>query len=503
MKIFSTQQIAVIDQFTIEQEPISDLDLMERASLQMTNWIVQNISNEKKLMFFAGPGNNGGDALAVARLLADLDYQCEMFVLDFRKGLKGAPAQNLIRLKEQGKVLVQMIASEDDLPVIEKEHVVLDGLFGSGLNRMLDGLPATIVERVNASGAKVVAIDIPSGLMGEDNSTNDMSRIVKAEHTLTLQFPKLSFFFPEHEALLGKVEVLPIGLHPQVMEETETPYCLLEPDLLAQKLIRRSKFSHKGTFGHALLIAGSYGKIGASVLAANACLRSGVGLLTAHLPHSGYPIMQTALPEAMCSIDPSDLMFTEFPSLDQFSAIGIGPALGLKPNSRRALKQLLEAKPGKIVLDADALNILSMHPEWLKLLPVGAILTPHPKEFERLVGESSNSYTRLQKQRDFAREYQVYVVLKGAHTSIATPDGKVYFNNTGNPGMATAGSGDVLTGIILGLLAQAYEPLDAALLGVWIHGVAGDLAAERSGYHALIASDVIQSLGKAFLSLRK
>ncbi len=503
MKIFSTQQIAVIDQFTIEQEPISDLDLMERASLQMTNWIVQNISNEKKLMFFAGPGNNGGDALAVARLLADLDYQCEMFVLDFRKGLQGAPAQNLIRLKEQGKVLVQMIASEDDLPVIEKEHVVLDGLFGSGLNRMLDGLPATIVERVNASGAKVVAIDIPSGLMGEDNSTNDISRIVKAEHTLTLQFPKLSFFFPEHEALLGKVEVLPIGLHPQVMEETETPYCLLEPDLLAQKLIRRSKFSHKGTFGHALLIAGSYGKIGASVLAANACLRSGVGLLTAHLPHSGYPIMQTALPEAMCSIDPSDLMFTEFPSLDQFSAIGIGPALGLKPNSRRALKQLLEAKPGKIVLDADALNILSMHPEWLKLLPVGAILTPHPKEFERLVGESSNSYTRLQKQRDFAREYQVYVVLKGAHTSIATPDGKVYFNNTGNPGMATAGSGDVLTGIILGLLAQAYEPLDAALLGVWNHGVAGDLAAERSGYDALIASDVIQSLGKAFLSLRK
>ncbi len=503
MKIFSTQQIAVIDQFTIEQEPISDLDLMERASLQMTNWVVQNISNEKKLMFFAGPGNNGGDALAVARLLAGLDYQCEMFVLDFRKGLQGAPAQNLIRLKEQGKVLVQMIASEDDLPVIEKEHVVLDGLFGSGLNRMLDGLPATIVERVNASGAKVVAIDIPSGLMGEDNSTNDISRIVKAEHTLTLQFPKLSFFFPEHEALLGKVEVLPIGLHPQVMEETETPYCLLEPDLLAQKLIRRSKFSHKGTFGHALLIAGSYGKIGASVLAANACLRSGVGLLTAHLPHSGYPIMQTALPEAMCSIDPSDLMFTEFPSLDQFSAIGIGPALGLKPNSRRALKQLLEAKPGKIVLDADALNILSMHPEWLKLLPVGAILTPHPKEFERLVGESSNSYTRLQKQRDFAREYQVYVVLKGAHTSIATPDGKVYFNNTGNPGMATAGSGDVLTGIILGLLAQAYEPLDAALLGVWIHGVAGDLAAERSGYHALIASDVIQSLGKAFLSLRK
>ncbi|MHA7110538.1 NAD(P)H-hydrate dehydratase [Sunxiuqinia elliptica] len=503
MKIFSTQQIAVIDQFTIEHEPITDLDLMERASLQMTNWVVQNISNEKKLMFFAGPGNNGGDALAVARLLADLDYQCEVFILDFGKGLKGAPAQNLIRLKEQRKVLIQMIASEDDLPVIEKEHVVLDGLFGSGLNRKLEGLPANIVQGINASGSKVVAIDIPSGLKGEDNSTNDRSRIVKAEHTLTLQFPKLSFFFPEHEALLGKVEVLPIGLHPKAIEETETSYCLLERELLTQKLIRRSKFSHKGTFGHALLIAGSYGKIGASVLAANACLRSGVGLLTAHLPHSGYPIMQTALPEAMCSIDPSDLMFTEFPSLDQFSAIGIGPALGLKPNSRRALKQLLEAKPGKIVLDADALNILSMHPEWLKLLPVGAILTPHPKEFERLVGESSNSYTRLQKQRDFAREYQVYVVLKGAHTSIATPDGKVYFNNTGNPGMATAGSGDVLTGIILGLLAQAYEPLDAALLGVWIHGVAGDLAAERSGYHALIASDVIQSLGKAFLSLRK
>nr|MBD3622218.1 NAD(P)H-hydrate dehydratase [Sunxiuqinia sp.] len=373
----------------------------------------------------------------------------------------------------------------------------------SGLSRKLDGLPLQITEKVNHSNAMVVAIDIPSGLFGEDNSENDLTAVIRADYTLTFQFPKLSFFFPEHGELVGKWGVLPIGLHPDVIAKTETPFCFLNEEEIAKKIPVRKKFSHKGTYGHALLIAGSYGKVGAALLASKACFRSGVGLLTAHIPHSAYQIIQTAIPEAMCSIDASDLMFTEFPDLTQFSAVGAGPGLGVKPNSRKALLRLLEASPSKLVLDADALNILSLHPEWLELLPEKSILTPHPKEFERLVGKTDDSYTGLQVQSAFSKKYQVIVVLKGAHSRITSPDGQVFFNTTGNPGMATAGSGDALTGIILGLLAQGFEPLEAALVGVFVHGLAGDLAATQFDELSLVASDLIENLGKAFLQLRK
>ncbi|WP_159520867.1 NAD(P)H-hydrate dehydratase [Sunxiuqinia indica] len=503
MKLFTTKQIATIDQFTIQNEPIPDIDLMERASLQIANWLIHHISNEQKLIVFAGPGNNGGDALAIARLMAEHNYLCEVYLLNFGKDLTGSPAENRTRLEDQNKVSLTVIQEEDLIPDIPADTVVLDGLFGSGLSRKLEGLPLQIVQKINASEATVVTIDIPSGLFGEDNSENNLKNIVHADYTLTFQFPKLSFFFPEHEKILGEWDVLPIGLHPEAISQTESPFHYLTKQETANRLINRDKFSHKGTYGHALLIAGSYGKIGAAVLASKACLRSGVGLLTAHIPHTGYQIMQTTVPEAMCCIDPSDLMFTEFPTLDQFSAVGVGPGLGLKPNSQRGLKQLLEAKPDKLVLDADALNILSMKPEWLDLLPENSILTPHPKEFERLAGATTDSYSRLQLQLSFSAKHKVIVVLKGAHTCITTPSGEVYFNTSGNPGMATAGSGDTLTGILLGILAQDYTPLETAQLGVFIHGLAGDLAAKEIGEVSLIAEDLIQHLGKAFLTLKK
>ncbi len=501
MKIFSTKQIAEIDQYTIKHEPVADVDLMERASLQVVNWLIHHISNEKKLVFFAGPGNNGGDALAIARMMAELDYTCEVYLLSFGKELQGSPAINRERLKAQAKVKLIVVETEADIPLIDSDNVVLDGLFGSGLSRVLDGLPALITQQINKSGATVVAIDIPSGLFGEDNSMNDLSKVVRADYTLTFQFPKLSFFFPEHERLLGDWQVLPIGLHPVVIDEMQTPYLFLTEDFISSKLIKREKFSHKGTFGHALLIAGSYGKVGAAVLASKACLRSGVGLLTTHIPHTGYPIIQNTVPEAMCSIDPSDLMFTEFPALEQFTAVGVGPGLGQKTNSQKGFRELLLAKPSKLVIDADALNILSMKREWLKLLPENTVLTPHPKEFERLVGEAADSWTRLQLQLQFSKQYKVIVVLKGAHTCITSPDGQVFFNTTGNPGMATAGSGDVLTGIILGLLAQDCSPLDAALLGVYIHGLSGDLFVAENSQEAMIASDLIEGLKKVFRQL--
>jgi hydroxyethylthiazole kinase-like uncharacterized protein yjeF len=503
MKIFTTRQIAAIDRFTIEHEPVSDVDLMERAALQIVNWMIHKIQVSRKLLFYAGPGNNGGDAMAVARMMANRNYTCELFLLDLGKELKGSPAINLKRLEDHGKVKITRIVSEADLTSIPSDAVVIDGLFGSGLGRQLDGLAEKIVAAINASGALVVAIDIPSGLFGEDNSSNDLSKVVKASYTLTFQFPKLSFFFPEHEILLGQWEVLPIDLHLEAIAMTETPFYFLNPGFIASKLMKRNKFAHKGNFGHALLIAGSRCKIGAAVLASRACLRGGAGLLTTHVPNPAMPVIQIAVPEAMCSADASDLMFTEFPDLSLFTAVGVGPGIGMKPNCQKALHELLEKKPEKIVLDADALNILSTQREWLDLLPENAILTPHPKEFERLTGPVKDSWSRLQLQMQFSEKYKVIVVLKGAYTCITFPNRQVFFNTTGNPGMATAGSGDVLTGLILGLLAQPYLHEDAALLGVYLHGLAGDIAAGQNGQEALTSGDLTDNLGKAFMHLKK
>jgi len=502
MKIFSTRQIAAIDKYTIEHEPVSDIDLMERASRQITSWLIQHIPDGKPLVVFAGPGNNGGDALAVTRMMAEHGYPAKLYMVNLGKELQGSPAINRQRLDEQGKAGLFTIRSEADFPVLTGNELVIDGIFGSGLTRPLTGIPEKLAGLINNSGCQVVAIDIPSGLFGEDNSQNDLTKIVHASQTLTLQFPKLSFFFSEHHKILGNWEVLPIGLHPDAVSEFQTPYYFLNREFISGKIPKREKFSHKGTYGHTLLIAGSYGKMGAAVLASKGCLRAGTGLLTCHIPNSGYKIIQMTVPEAMCSIDPSDLMFTGFPDLGPYTAIGVGPGLDKKKNTCRALKELLIASSEKkIVIDADALNILSENKECLDLLPANAILTPHPKEFERLAGESSNSYEQLQKQIDFSAKYKVIVVLKGAHTRICMPDGRVYFNTTGNPGMATAGSGDVLTGIISGLLAQHFSAEDAALTGVFLHGLAGDLAAKETGEYSVVAGDIINYLGKAFLAL--
>ncbi|PTN10238.1 NAD(P)H-hydrate dehydratase [Mangrovibacterium marinum] len=501
-KIFTSRQIAELDQYTMQNEPISNIDLMERASLQLANWIVQNIVNERLLYFFVGPGNNGGDALALARLMANVDYRCRVFLLDLGHSLTGAPEVNLVRLQQQMKAEITVLATAVDFPEIPDDALIVDGLFGSGLSRPLQGLPLEVVNYLNSQPAEILAIDIPSGLFGEDNAGNPLENVIRATYTLTFQFPKLCFFYSETEDLIGVWEVLPIGLHEEGIVQKQTSYFFVDTDDVAALLKVRSLFAHKGTFGHGLLVAGAYGKMGAAVLAAKGCLRSGVGLLTAHVPHSGTAVLQTAVPEAMCSIDASDLMFTEFPDLKQFSAVGVGPGIGTKSNSQRALKELLLAQPDALVLDADALNILSMHKEWLDLLPANAIVTPHPKEFERLTEATGDNYSRLQSQQAFSRKYGVIVVLKGGFTSISLPDGDIYFNTTGNPGMATAGSGDVLTGIILGLLAQHYRPKEAALLGVYLHGLAGDLAANHLGYEALLASDIVAHLGEAFSLLQ-
>lgn len=501
MKLFTTKQIAELDEFTIENEPISDIDLMERAALQITHWVIKRFSNEQRIVFFAGPGNNGGDALAIARQLADFDYQCEVYFVDLGKELQGSPKINWLRLVEQQKVKLSRMINENDFPKIEITDLIIDGLFGSGLSRALEGFPAAVVQKINQLNNTVISIDIPSGLMGEDNSKNRLDSIVRANFTLTFQFPKISFLFVENEIYTGKWEVLPIRLHPDGIESILSEFQYIEQNDVQKNFLPRTKFSHKGTFGHALLIAGSYGKMGAAVLASKACLRSGAGLLTTHIPRLGYNVLQTAVPEAMVSIDQHDSMFTEFPDLNTFSAVAIGPGMNKKQNSKKALCELLDKVSIPLVIDADGLNILAENKDWLQKLPENTILTPHPGEFARLVGESENSYCRLQKQLEFSKKYNVILVVKGAFTCITTPSGKVFFNSSGNPGMATAGSGDVLTGVILGLLAQGIKPHNAAVLGVFIHGLAGDKAADKYSETSLIAGDIIQNLGKAFLKI--
>ena len=501
MKVFTTSQITTLDRFTIENEPVSDIDLMERASLQITTWIVKKFDHSNKIAVFAGPGNNGGDALAVARLLADQNYLIDLYIPEISHGLSASAEINLDRLEAQGLVKITRFAESDPVPVLKSYQLLIDGLFGSGLSRPLSGFSSLIVKHINNSGLTVLSIDIPSGLMGEDNSANDYQSIIKADYTLTLQFPKLSFFFKENDAFVGNWDILPIGIHPKGIDATKTAWHYIDHETAHSLRKRRSKFSHKGTYGHALLMAGSDGKTGAAVLAAKACLRSGPGLVTVHIPRSGVQIIQTALPEAMVSADLSDELITQVPSLDPYQAVGIGPGIGKSDKTQTALYNLITSWKKPIVIDADGLNILSANADWLNLLPENSILTPHPLEFARLYGKAATSFELVNRAREFAQKYKVYLVLKGANTTVACPDGNCWFNSTGNPGMATGGSGDVLTGILTGLLAQGYFPLDASLLGVYIHGLTADILVELSSEESLIAGDIADHLGKAFATL--
>ena len=502
MKIFSTDQVKILDKYTIDHEPISSIDLMERAATVFFHWIQQHLTRSE-MYVFSGAGNNGGDALVIARLAKECGWNVKVFLLKSSKYSQDLKI-NIDKYKNSSNSYITTINNENDFPVIPKNVTIIDGLFGSGLNRPVAGLSGELIKHINASGGYVVAIDIPSGLMGEDNTENTQETVIKASVTLSFQYPKLSFLFPENEIFVGDWHVLDIGLHADIIDNTPSKWQLLTHDLVKKLLPSRKKFSHKGTYGHGLLISGSYGKMGAAVLASKSCLKSGIGLLTVHVPRLGYEIIQTAVPEAMVSIDRSDILFSEFPDINDYDAVGIGPGIGLKINSGKGLYQLLENINDKpLVIDADGLNLLSQHEDWLTMLPENTILTPHPKEFERLAGSWKSDYQRLKLLTEFSSRYNVITVLKGAHTTISLPDGTCYFNTTGNAGMATAGSGDVLTGIILALLSQGIIPHKAALLAVYLHGLSGDIYVSKESEEGLCASDIISNLGIAFREIKK
>lgn len=503
MKILPTSLIKELDALTIQEEPIASIELMERAAMALTEAICSRYPHpEQPFILFAGPGNNGGDALAVARLMADRGYRPEVFLFNPKGKLSDDCASNRERLLEEERVTLHEVNTQFVPPRLTAETVVVDGLFGSGLNKPLSGGFAAVVRFINASPATVISIDMPSGLMGEDNSFNQPQHIIRADLTLSLQLPKLAFLLPENETYVGEWQLLDIGLSKKGLETLQTAYQLSESSYFKGLFPRRNKFAHKGDFGRALLIAGSEGMAGAAVLAARACLRCGVGLLTTHVPFCNNFIQQTSVPEAMTDIDVHERFFSEAVDSDRYRAVAIGPGLGTARLTEQAVLEQIGTTLCPMVIDADALNLLAGHTELLQQLPKGSILTPHPGELERLVGKCTDGYERLQRARALAEESKAVVVLKGAYSAVIAPDGNVWFNPSGNPGMATGGSGDALTGILLALLAQGMESLTAARLGVYLHGVAGDLAAQSVGETSLIAGDLIRFLPEAISSIR-
>ncbi len=501
MKIFEASQIKEIDQYTIVNEPISSLNLMERAATAFATRVMSRWKSETSVVVFAGPGNNGGDALAVARLLLERGYQVQVYLFNPDSHLSPdcEANRNYLYAAIQKEHFVEVSKGvRFEMPELNPGTLVIDGLFGIGLSRPLEGGFAAVVRYINDSQATVVAIDMPSGLMAEDNSGNTARHIVHAHYTYTFQFPKLSFFFPENECFVGEWEVLDIALSDECIRMMETSYCLTEEKDIRAMIRPLSRFAHKGTQGHALLIAGSQGMAGAATLASKACLRSGVGKLTVHIPSENVLIQQISVPEAVLSQDSSFSCFSESVDPAPYQALGIGPGLGYAPETLKAFSKQLYNLQKPLVLDADALTLLSSQITLLRELPVGTILTPHPKELEKLVGPCEDMYDRLQMASELASSCQLYVVLKGAYTAVVCPDGRFCFNPTGNPGMATAGSGDVLTGVLLALLAQGYTPEEAAILGTYLHGLAGDLAAQELGMRGMTSADIAAYLPQAW-----
>lgn len=503
MKIFTAAQLRMLDAYTIEQQSITSLDLMERAAKAFTDALMARWGAETSVKIFAGPGNNGGDALAVARLLAGNKYSdIEVYLFNTSGKLSDDCNANFQRLRDVPEVKLTEITTQFVPPTIGSSDLIIDGLFGTGLSRPLNGGFASVVKYINASGATIVSIDIPSGLMCEDNTYNVMNHIVHAHYTFTFHSPKLAFLFSEHEKYCGTWTVLDIGIQEPADERTETPFILTEKADIKAMLRPRSRFSHKGTVGHALLIAGKRGMAGAAIMASRACMRSGAGKLTLHTPECNMPLVQVAVPEVVVQADRDADCFCRSVDTSAFDALAIGPGIGTASETAQAfIEQVRQAKCPTLI-DADAINILGMHRGWITQMPKGCIFTPHKKELFGLISNTNNSYEELERTRELAQRQQVYIIVKGAFSAVCTPSGNVYFNTTGNAGMATAGSGDVLTGIILALLAQDYSPEQACRFGVFLHGLAGDMALENQSEESLIATDIIDNIGKAFKHLK-
>jgi ADP-dependent NAD(P)H-hydrate dehydratase / NAD(P)H-hydrate epimerase len=499
-KILSVPQIREADAFTIANEPITSVDLMERAGHACFSYMSRFIPLDDQVGVVAGRGNNGGDGLVIARLLHDRGYSVTVFLVG--NDTTGSPdfMVNLERLQQLGVQPVSLDDGLDDL-VFEAFDWLVDALFGSGLTRPVTGLSGRVIDAMNHARSHVVSIDIPSGLFADTFTSPLTGSIVEADTTLSLELPKLAMLMPSCYLYTGLWKVVSIGLHKGFLRTVYSPYRIFCREDAVAVFMLRDRVSHKGNHGHGMLVAGSRGKGGAALLAAHAALRSGIGLLTAAIPEVLELPFHVSLPEAMLRVDPlhDETLLRE--DLDHFEAIAMGPGCGVGHDAEQLLKGVIQSHRQKLLLDADALNLLSMYPEWLCDLPENTILTPHPKEFDRLAGKAQNDFHRLELAAQFARHNKCVVVLKTAFPVVVTPHGTCTFSVQGNAGLAKGGSGDALTGVILGLLCRGYPAENAALLGVWLHARAATLVAETTGLDAMLPSDVIRMLGKAFREL--
>ncbi|MBL6962587.1 MAG: NAD(P)H-hydrate dehydratase [Bacteroidetes bacterium] len=501
MKILNRQQIREADAYTIQHDPIASIDLMERAAGLFVKRLLKKIKNTRIIHIFCGKGNNGGDGLVAARLLIQKNFSVKTYIVEYSHQSSADFAINFERLKELESAEIIHLDQDSDFPLLDAEDTLIDAMWGSGLSRPIEGFACSIIENINNSQAEIIALDIPSGLFCDE--LNSDPAIVQADHVISFQSPKLSFFIPENQDYVKSWECVDIGLNQDFINKLETTFQLTEPSEIKQLFRPRDHFDHKGKFGHALLISGSLGKMGAAVLASSACIRSGIGLITVNVPMSGNAIIQTAVPEAMSIPDPELNHISQSPDLQPYTAVGIGPGIGTNTMTVKAFQTLLEQLQLPLVIDADGINILSLNPGLLKLLPAGSILSPHIGEFDRLAGKSDHHYQRLEKLIQWAKKLKSIIILKGRYTAIANSDGQVYFNPTGNPGMATAGSGDVLTGMILAFVAQSYPLLTASKIAVYLHGLAGDSAAKKLTETSLKAGDINSHIPKAIKKLLK
>lgn len=493
MKILSSQAIREIDAKTIEYDGIFSHELMEKAATAFYDNFINRYPNpQKTIALFCGTGNNGGDGLAVARALHLTGFEVKVFVVKISDKYSHDCALNLERAQKTG-VPISTVHTNHDIPEMSRFDIIIDAIFGTGLSRELSGLAKDVIDCINKSKKIVLSIDVSSGLF-LDKFT---SFAVEATETITFQIPKLALFLPENAKFVGKLSTVDIGLNAQAIEEAETDICLLTSQNISSKLKPLTKFAHKGTQGHALIIGGSLGKIGAVSLASKATLKSGCGLVTAYVPQCGLIPLQSNFPEAMVIQDNnpshiSSILFNIKPD-----AIAIGMGMGKHEETQQAFQLFLQHNKTPLVVDADALNILSENSDWLSMLQSNTILTPHPGELSQLIGHWENDFHKIELTRAFAQKYQVIVIVKGAHTLIIDST-HMYVNSSGTPALATAGSGDVLSGILAGLLAQGYDPMEAAQVGVFIHGMTATITSDEINPRAFIAGDIIDNIGRVY-----
>ncbi|MBT0608732.1 NAD(P)H-hydrate dehydratase [Aequorivita echinoideorum] len=500
MKIFSAEQLYEADKITLEKQQITSAELMERAGEQVFQWLHQRLNAAQvPIHIFCGIGNNGGDGLVVGRLLIQHGYNVHTYVVNCSDKRSKNFLINYDKIKNVSKKWPALMKSEADFPQINSEDIIVDAIFGIGLNRCPDGWVKKLIQYLNESNAYKLAIDIPSGLYA-NMPLDNAEAVLKANFTVTFQTPKMAFFLPETAKFAPNFDVIDIGLDESYLN-SEEPLAQIISKPQAQKFYKpREKFTHKNTYGHVAIVAGSYGKMGAAVLSSTAAFRVGAGLVTAYVPKCGYQILQNSLPEAMVVSDKNETILSEIKFDFEPNSIAIGMGIGKDEITVSALKHFLSEVKVPLIIDADSLNILSENKKLLKHIPKNAVLTPHPGELKRLIGPWKNDYDKLEKTKKFSNKHKVIVLIKGSY-SITVYGDKLYVNTSGNPGMATAGSGDALSGVIAGLLSQNYDPLLATVFGVYLHGLAGDIAAQDLGYEALMAGDIIDAISQAYLEL--